>query len=36
MRGCSLEVGHLEGVLVHLQTTDVTYAVVARAPIEED
>jgi predicted dithiol-disulfide oxidoreductase (DUF899 family) len=33
--GCSLEVDHLEGVLVHLQNHDVTYAVVARAPIEE-
>lgn len=33
--GCSLEVDHLEGLLVHLQNHDVTYAVVARAPIEE-
>ncbi len=33
--GCSLEVDHMEGVLVHLQNHDVTYAVVARAPIEE-
>ena len=33
--GCSLEVDHLEGVLVHLQNHDVSYAVVARAPIEE-
>src|SRR5438874_12415029 len=33
--GCSLEVDHLEGILVHLQNHDVTYAVVARAPIEE-
>jgi predicted dithiol-disulfide oxidoreductase (DUF899 family) len=33
--GCSLEVDHLEGVLVHLQNHDVTYAVVARAPIQE-
>ncbi len=33
--GCSLEVDHLDGVLVHLQNHDVTYAVVARAPIEE-
>src|SRR5882724_1527841 len=33
--GCSLEVDHIEGVLVHLQNHDVTYAVVARAPIEE-
>jgi predicted dithiol-disulfide oxidoreductase (DUF899 family) len=33
--GCSLEVDHLEGLLDHLQNHDVTYAVVARAPIEE-
>src|SRR6187399_443767 len=33
--GCSLEVDHLEGILVHLQNHDVSYAVVARAPIEE-
>ena len=33
--GCSLEVDHVEGVLVHLQNHDVSYAVVARAPIEE-
>jgi predicted dithiol-disulfide oxidoreductase (DUF899 family) len=33
--GCSLEVDHLEGVLVHLQNHDVSYVVVARAPIEE-
>jgi predicted dithiol-disulfide oxidoreductase (DUF899 family) len=33
--GCSLEVDHLEGILVHLQNRDVTYAAVARAPIEE-
>ncbi len=33
--GCSLEVDHMEGGLVHLQNHDVTYAVVARAPIEE-
>lgn len=32
--GCSLEVDHLEGLLVHLQNHDV-YAVVARAPIVE-
>src|SRR5262245_19236499 len=32
--GCSLEVDHLEGVLVHLQNHDVSYAVVARAPID--
>ncbi len=33
--GCSLEVDHIEGALVHLQNHDVSYAVVARAPIAE-
>jgi predicted dithiol-disulfide oxidoreductase (DUF899 family) len=33
--GCSFEVDHIEGVLVHLQNHDLTYAVVARAPIHE-
>src|SRR5262249_32274843 len=33
--GCSFEVGHLDGILVHLQHHDLTYAVVARAPIHE-
>lgn len=33
--GCSLEVDHVEGLIEHLQNNDVTYAVVARAPIEE-
>jgi predicted dithiol-disulfide oxidoreductase (DUF899 family) len=33
--GCSLEVDHIDGLLEHLQNHDVTYAVVARAPIEE-
>src|SRR5438093_10942498 len=33
--GCSFEVDHIAGVLVHLQNHDVTYAVVARAPIHE-
>src|SRR5437870_679433 len=33
--GCSLEVDHMEGLLVHLHNHDLTYAVVARAPIEE-
>ena len=33
--GCSFEVDHVEGILAHLQNHDVTYAVVARAPIEE-
>jgi predicted dithiol-disulfide oxidoreductase (DUF899 family) len=33
--GCSLEVDHIEGLLEHLQNHDVTYAAVARAPIQE-
>jgi predicted dithiol-disulfide oxidoreductase (DUF899 family) len=33
--GCSLEVDHIEGILVHLQNHDVSYVAVARAPIEE-
>ncbi len=33
--GCSLEVDHIDGILAHLNNHDVTYAVVARAPIEE-
>jgi predicted dithiol-disulfide oxidoreductase (DUF899 family) len=33
--GCSLQVDHVEGLLEHLENHDVTYAVVARAPIEE-
>lgn len=33
--GCSLEVDHVEGILEHLQNHDVSYVVVARAPIEE-
>jgi predicted dithiol-disulfide oxidoreductase (DUF899 family) len=33
--GCSLEVDHIEGVLEHLHNHDVTYAVVARASIDE-
>lgn len=33
--GCSLEVDHLDGILVHLQNHGVSYVVVARAPIEE-
>jgi len=33
--GCSLEVDHLAGIRVHLEHHDLTYAVVARAPIEE-
>ena len=33
--GCSFEVDHVESVLVHLENHDVSYAAVARAPIEE-
>src|SRR5205807_6554299 len=33
--GCSLEVDHLEGILVHLENHDVTYVAVDRARIEE-
>lgn len=33
--GCSLEVDHVAGLLEHLQNHDVSYAVVARAPIEQ-
>ncbi|MBV9702942.1 MAG: DUF899 domain-containing protein [Methylobacteriaceae bacterium] len=33
--GCSLEVDHVEGLIEHLENHDVTYAAVARAPIEE-
>src|SRR2546425_10436498 len=33
--GCSFEVDHIEGILPHLENHDVSYAVVARAPIEE-
>jgi predicted dithiol-disulfide oxidoreductase (DUF899 family) len=33
--GCSLEVDHMAGILPHLENHDVSYAVVARAPIEE-
>jgi predicted dithiol-disulfide oxidoreductase (DUF899 family) len=33
--GCSFQVDHIEGILAHLNNHDVTYAVVARAPIEE-
>lgn len=33
--GCSFEVDQIEGALVHLENHDVSYAVVARAPIEE-
>jgi predicted dithiol-disulfide oxidoreductase (DUF899 family) len=33
--GCSFEVDHVESILAHLENHDVSYAVVARAPIEE-
>ena len=33
--GCSFEVDHIEGILTHLNHHDITYAVVARAPIAE-
>lgn len=33
--GCSFEVDHIEGILTHINNHDVTYVVVARAPIEE-
>src|SRR5262249_19948708 len=33
--GCSFEVDHVEGILVHLENHDVTYVALARAPIEE-
>jgi predicted dithiol-disulfide oxidoreductase (DUF899 family) len=33
--GCALEVDHLEGILVHLENHDLSYAAVARAPIAE-
>ncbi|QCI68814.1 DUF899 domain-containing protein [Phreatobacter stygius] len=33
--GCSFEVDHVEGILVHLENHDVSYVVVARAPIAE-
>jgi predicted dithiol-disulfide oxidoreductase (DUF899 family) len=33
--GCSLAVDHLDGILVHLENHDVSYAVVARASIDE-
>ena len=33
--GCSFEVDHLAGILVHLQNHDVAYVAIARAPIDE-
>jgi predicted dithiol-disulfide oxidoreductase (DUF899 family) len=32
--GCSFEVDHIEGVLAHLHNHDLTYVVVARAPLD--
>jgi predicted dithiol-disulfide oxidoreductase (DUF899 family) len=33
--GCSFEVDHVDGILVHLAHNDVTYVAVARAPLAE-
>ncbi|MGL4288846.1 MAG: DUF899 domain-containing protein [Phreatobacter sp.] len=33
--GCSFEVDHVEGILVHLENHDLSYVAVARAPIDE-
>ena len=33
--GCSFEVDHLAGILVHLENHDVSYVAIARAPIAE-
>ena len=33
--GCSFEVDHIEGALVHLEHHDVTYVAVSRAPLAE-
>ena len=33
--GCSFEVDHIEGALVHLENHDVTFVAVARAPLAE-
>ncbi|HEV2334733.1 MAG TPA: thioredoxin family protein [Stellaceae bacterium] len=33
--GCSFEVDHLDGILVHLEHNDVAYVAVARAPLPE-
>jgi predicted dithiol-disulfide oxidoreductase (DUF899 family) len=33
--GCSFEVDHVEGILIHLENHDLSYVAVARAPIEE-
>jgi predicted dithiol-disulfide oxidoreductase (DUF899 family) len=33
--GCSFEVDHIEGALVHLEHHDVTYVVISRAPLAD-
>jgi predicted dithiol-disulfide oxidoreductase (DUF899 family) len=33
--GCSFEVDHIDGILMHLEHNDVTYVAVARAPLAE-
>jgi predicted dithiol-disulfide oxidoreductase (DUF899 family) len=33
--GCSFEVDHVQGILDHLENHDVSYVVIARAPLEE-
>jgi predicted dithiol-disulfide oxidoreductase (DUF899 family) len=33
--GCSFEVDHIDGILVHLEHNDITYVAVARAPLAE-
>ena len=33
--GCSFEIDHIEGALVHLEHHDVSYVVVARAPLDK-
>lgn len=33
--GCSLEVDHMTDILPHIENHDVSYAAIARAPIEE-
>jgi predicted dithiol-disulfide oxidoreductase (DUF899 family) len=33
--GCSLEIDHMIGILPHFESHDVSYVVIARAPIEE-
>lgn len=33
--GCSFEVDHVEGALVHLEHHDVTFVAISRAPLHE-